>query len=120
MLPREVARCYLAADLFVFASTSETQGMVLVEAMAGGCPVVAIRASGVIDVVKDGYNGLMVPESTEGWSQAVVNLLEDRQRLAVMSANSRAFAEDYAEEKVTERVLRQYRRAVILGKSKTG
>jgi 1,2-diacylglycerol 3-alpha-glucosyltransferase len=37
MTPRDVARCYLAADLFVFASTSETQGMVLVEAMAGGC-----------------------------------------------------------------------------------
>ena len=36
MTPLEVIRCYLAADLFVFASTSETQGMVLLEAMAGG------------------------------------------------------------------------------------
>jgi len=117
MAPRDVARCYLAADLFVFASTSETQGMVLIEAMAGGCPVVAVRASGAHDVVKDGYNGLLVAESTESWAKAVVNLLADRQRLSVLSGNSRAFAEDYSEEKIAEKVLKLYRRVVVLGKS---
>jgi glycosyltransferase involved in cell wall biosynthesis len=117
MPPRDVARCYLAADLFVFASTSETQGMVLIEAMAGGCPVVAVRASGVHDVVKDGHNGLMVAESTENWAKAVANLLADRRRLAVLSENCRAFAEDYSEEKIAEKVLRLYRRVVVLKKS---
>lgn len=116
--PRAVARCYLAADLFVFASTSETQGMVLIEAMAGGCPVVAVRASGVHDVVRDGHNGLMVAESTKSWAKAVATLLTDRRRLSVLSENSRAFAEDFSEEKIAEKVLRLYRRVVILGKSK--
>jgi 1,2-diacylglycerol 3-alpha-glucosyltransferase len=117
MTPHEVARCYLAADLFVFASTSETQGMVLIEAMAGGCPVVAVRASGVYDVVKDGFNGLMVAESTESWSRAVVRLLTDRRRLSLLSENSKTFAEDYAEEKICDQILRLYRRVVALGKS---
>lgn len=117
MPPRDVTRYYLAADLFVFASTSETQGMVLVEAMAGGCPVVAVRSSGVRDVVKDGYNGLMVTESIESWSKAVASLLKDRQWLSVLSENSRGFAEDFSEEKIAENVLKLYRRVVVLGKS---
>lgn len=117
MPPQDVARCYLAADLFVFASTSETQGMVLVEAMAGGCPVVAVRASGVYDVVKDDYNGLLVAQSTASWSKAVAALLSDRRRLSVLSENSRIFADDYSEEKIAKKVLRLYRRVVVLGKS---
>jgi len=116
--PSDVARCYLAADLFVFASTSETQGMVLIEAMAGGCPVVAVRASGVHDVVKDGHNGLMVSESTLSWAKAVATLLTDRRRLSALSKNSRAYAEDFSEEKIAAKVLKLYRRVVVLGKSK--
>ena len=115
--PHGVVGCYLAADLFVFASTSETQGMVLLEAMAGGCPVVAVRASGVYDVVKDGYNGFKVAESTESWAEAVANLLEDGQQLSVLSGNSLVFAEDYSMEKITEKVLRLYRRVVVLAQS---
>ncbi len=120
MPPREVARCYLAADLFVFASTSETQGMVLIEAMAGGCPAVAVRASGVHDAVKDDYNGLLVAESTESWAKAVAALVTDRRRLAVLSENSRVFAEDYSEEKIAEKVLKLYGRVVVIAKSKAG
>lgn len=48
-----------AADLFLFASLSETQGIVLLEAMAAGTPVLAVRASGVCDVVVNGKNGYM-------------------------------------------------------------
>ncbi|MCB2146026.1 MAG: glycosyltransferase [Deltaproteobacteria bacterium] len=64
---------YLVVDLFVFASTSETQEMVLLEAMAGSCSVVAERANGVYGVIKDGYNGFKVAESTDigpVWSQS--------------------------------------------------
>lgn len=113
--PHEVVRCCLAADIFVFASTSETQGIVLLEAMAGGCPVVAVRASGVYDMVNDGYNGFTVAESTDEWAEAVASLLEDNQRLSSMSENCRAFAESYSVEIMTEKVSRLYRRVVGLG-----
>jgi glycosyltransferase involved in cell wall biosynthesis len=55
---------YNAMDLFVFSSLSETQGMVLVEAMAAGKPVIALDASGVREVVADGINGRLLAENT--------------------------------------------------------
>ncbi|WP_028582640.1 glycosyltransferase [Desulfogranum japonicum] len=119
MQPQDVALCYLAADLFIFASTSETQGMVLIEAMAAGCPVVAVRASGVHDVVRNDYNGLMVAESTESWSKAVATLVLDSKKLSQLSENSMVFASDYAEEKIAEQVIKLYRRVIVLGKAET-
>ena len=61
-----LADAYQAFDLFVFASKSETQGMVLTEAMAAGAPVVALEASGVREVLKDNHNGRMLaPNASE-------------------------------------------------------
>jgi glycosyltransferase involved in cell wall biosynthesis len=114
VLPREVTRIYRAADLFVFASTSETQGMVLVEAMAGGCPVVAVRASGVHDVITNGYNGIMVPESTDSWAKAVAEVMSDTEKLAELSANSKIFAQSFSEETIAEKVEALYQRVVLL------
>jgi glycosyltransferase involved in cell wall biosynthesis len=57
----ELASAYHAMDVFVFASHTETQGMVLTEAMAAGVPVVAEIASGVREVVRDGVNGRLLP-----------------------------------------------------------
>ncbi|HEX2613338.1 MAG TPA: glycosyltransferase, partial [Fibrobacteria bacterium] len=56
----DLADLYGALDVFVFASQSETQGLVVTEAMAAGAPVVAVRASGVSDVVRDGHNGRLL------------------------------------------------------------
>jgi len=55
-----VVDAYHAMDVFAFASKSETQGMVLVEAMAAGVPVVALDAFGVCDVLRDRENGVLV------------------------------------------------------------
>ncbi|RJQ75591.1 MAG: glycosyltransferase family 4 protein [Desulfobacteraceae bacterium] len=58
---RALADAYRAMDLFVFASFSETQGMVLAEAMAAGLPVIALEASGVRDIVDEDRNGRLLP-----------------------------------------------------------
>jgi glycosyltransferase involved in cell wall biosynthesis len=60
----DLSDAYNAMDLFVFSSLSETQGMVLVEAMAAGKPVVALDASGAREVVGDGVNGRLLAENT--------------------------------------------------------
>jgi 1,2-diacylglycerol 3-alpha-glucosyltransferase len=60
-----LADCYAAIDLFAFASQSETQGMVITEAMATGIPVVAVDASGVREVVKDRVNGRLLRHEDE-------------------------------------------------------
>ena len=58
---RVLREAYRAMDVFAFASQSETQGMVVAEAMAAGLPVVALNASGVREVVRDGVNGFLLP-----------------------------------------------------------
>ncbi len=63
---QDLVDCYHAMDVFAFASQSETQGIVLVEAMAAGVPVVAVDAPGVREVVRDGFNGQLIPSEDEG------------------------------------------------------
>ncbi len=58
----ELANAYAAMDIFVFASHSETQGMVLAESMAAGTPVIAIKSSGVEDMVINQKNGFLLPD----------------------------------------------------------
>jgi 1,2-diacylglycerol 3-alpha-glucosyltransferase len=58
---RALHDAFKAMDVFTFASFSETQGMVLAEAMAAGLPVVALKANGVVEVVSDGKNGFLLP-----------------------------------------------------------
>lgn len=114
MEPQQIALAYLAADVFVFASTSETQGMVLLEAMAAGCPVVAVRASGVNDVVRHGENGITVSESTDHWSQALGALLDDPGRLRTMSQRARETAARFSSDKIAQEVDELYRRVIAI------
>ncbi len=89
-----------AADLFLFTSKSETQGIVVLEAMAAGNPVAAVDATGVRDVVEDHKNGCLTREETEEWSQGIVTLLKDEKRYHAMSRAARETAAGYAESAV--------------------
>lgn len=62
---RELADAYAAMDVFAFASQTETQGMVVTEAMAAGVPIVAVDAPGVREVVVDEHNGRLLPSEDE-------------------------------------------------------
>jgi 1,2-diacylglycerol 3-alpha-glucosyltransferase len=69
---KDLVNAYHAMDVFVFASQSETQGLVVTEAMAAGIPVVAVDAPGVREVVKDGVNGrLLLRETIEDFVSAL-------------------------------------------------
>lgn len=73
----DLVDAYHALDAFVFASKSETQGLVLAEALAAGCPVVALDAPGARDVVEDGKNGrLLMDEDAEGFAKALRRFAE--------------------------------------------
>lgn len=75
-VPNDQVKDYLgAADLFLFASKSETQGIVLAEAMAAGIPVVAVHATGVDDIVSDGVNGFLTEEKEEVWAAKAAEAL---------------------------------------------
>jgi glycosyltransferase involved in cell wall biosynthesis len=69
---RALADTYCAMDVFAFTSKSETQGMVLTEAMAAGVPVVGLDAPGVREVIRNGHNGLLLRDETpEGFCAAL-------------------------------------------------
>lgn len=73
----EVIRAYHGADLFVIASTTETQGLVTLEAMAAGLPVVGVDATGTRDMVEDGVQGSLVPLDPERFASCVARYLSD-------------------------------------------
>lgn len=87
----EVERAYRAADILVMPSTREAFGMVLIEAMASGLPVVATRIDGVTDtIIDDGVSGLLVaPKDVAALTAAVAQLLGDRQRAESIGVRAR-------------------------------
>jgi 1,2-diacylglycerol 3-alpha-glucosyltransferase len=102
---RELASAYNAMNVFAFASLTETQGMVLTEAMAAGVPVVAIDAPGACEVVRDGGNGRLVPRpEVEAFREALRWVAElgplERRRLAEgVDATVREFSMPRSAEK---------------------
>jgi 1,2-diacylglycerol 3-alpha-glucosyltransferase len=94
--PEEMALHYSLGDIFVFASKSETQGMVILEAMAAGLPVVAVRSSGIDDVVQEGKNGFKTLENRHHWLQALQKLIEDPQQRQAFSEYAKTFSSQYA------------------------
>jgi len=84
---------YHSSDLFVFSSLSETQGLVLTEAMAAGLPVVAVRASGVQDMVDDGVDGILTNPDSDEFVQAICTVLEDEALYNRLKANAYRKAE---------------------------
>mgnify|MGYP006427540541 CR=1 FL=1 len=106
--PEDMATWYGLGDAFLFASKSETQGMVILEAMAAGLPVVAVRSSGLDDVVREDFNGFKTPEKIEQWGNRVQQLLEDEDLRKKMAGNASQFARDYSVEQFTKNIKEVY------------
>lgn len=93
--PEDIPTYYRLGDAFLFASKSETQGMVILEAMAAGLPVVAVRSSGIDDVVQDGFNGFKTRENQDAWLERTLQLLTDEELRRNLSNNALTFAERF-------------------------
>lgn len=90
----ELAQAYASADVFTFPSDTETLGLVVLEAMASGLPVVAADAGGVPDLVRSGEDGILLPpDATARWVEAVGGLLEDRLRRVELGSRARLAVE---------------------------
>ncbi|MDD3529090.1 MAG: glycosyltransferase [Gallionellaceae bacterium] len=100
---------YAAADLFVFASRTETQGLVLLEAMAMGLPVVALAAMGTRDILAPGRGGVAAPDDVEGFAGVVADLLDDPARRARLAAAAREYAREWADDRMAARLAALYR-----------
>jgi glycosyltransferase involved in cell wall biosynthesis len=110
---RELGAAYASADAFIFPSRTETLGLVLLEAMAAGCPVVAARSGGVPDIVTDGVNGyLFDPKDELGAIAATQNLLSQTQQRETLREFARQEAERWGWAAAT-RQLQRYYQAVL-------
>ena len=83
------------ADIFVFASKSETQGMVILEAMSAGLPVVAIRSSGIDDAIVEGQTGFKTLDDIELWNSKLKLLIEDNVLREKLSKQAIEFARQH-------------------------
>lgn len=104
----ELPNYYSACDGFLFASRSETQGIVLLEAMAVGLPVVAVEASGVNDVVKDGFNGYLSELDIDQWVDKLTLLIEKEGTREWMGRNAVEEAKGYLSRNVSRKVEQLY------------
>ncbi|AOQ23833.1 Alpha-monoglucosyldiacylglycerol synthase [Moorella thermoacetica] len=99
---------YAGADLFVFASVTETQGLVVGEAKAAGLPVVAVRARGVQEMVEDGRDGFLVPLDIETFSARIRQLVLDAGLRKEMGRQGRLNASSLAAATMARRLADQY------------
>lgn len=106
--PAETLNLLKAADIFVFSSLTETQGLVLAEAKAAGLPIVAVAAHGVVDMVKDGEDGFLVPPRPDVFAAKVLVLLRDDALRDAMAYRAAKNALEFSASVSTHKVMKIY------------
>ncbi|MDO8249439.1 MAG: glycosyltransferase, partial [Rhodoferax sp.] len=101
----ELNSCYRAADIFVFSSRTETQGLVLLEAMAQGVPVVSTAELGTRDVLREGAGVWIAQEEVTDFSGKVVKMLRDAQVRKDLGDAGRDYAHEWSAAKQAQRML---------------
>ena len=110
---KPLGAAFASSDAFIFPSRTETLGLVLLEAMAAGCPVVAARSGGIPDIVTDGVNGyLFDPANDQGAILATQRLLEQQEERDTLRQNARIEAERWSWSAAT-RQLQNYYKTVV-------
>lgn len=108
-----LASAFASADAFIFPSRTETLGLVLLEAMAAGCPVVAARSGGIPDIVEDGVNGyLFDPKDEDGAIAATQKLFSKESERVLLRRNARIEAEKWGWAAATQQ-LQTFYQAVL-------
>ena len=108
--------CYAAADAFVFASRTETQGLVLIEAMAAGLPVVALAAMGTIDILAPRRGALVAPDEVAGFAARVRELLSAPVRRQALAVEARRYSIEWGDAIMAGRLAGLYRRLLDAGR----
>ena len=114
-LPREsgLRDCYAAADVFTFASRTETQGLVLLEAMAVGLPVLALPELGAAEIITPQRGAIPATDAPEVFADQLVALINQPERLATLGHEGIAFAREWNAAAQAKRLASLYRELVI-------
>ena len=112
--------CYCAGDAFVFASRTETQGLVLLEAMALGLPVVSTAVMGTRDILEPKLGALVAREDETEFAARVVDLLRDPALRARLSREAHSYAMEWSAPRMAARMLELYAHVVERRSSGSG
>lgn len=105
---RELPDCYAAADVFVFASRTETQGLVLLEAMAAGLPVIALAAMGTVDILAPGRGGIAAPDDSQGFGELLGDTLNSPAVWRRLREEAPAYAAEWSDTAMADRLAALY------------
>jgi glycosyltransferase involved in cell wall biosynthesis len=109
---RELAHAYASADVFLFASTTDTFGQVILEAQASGLPVVAVAEGGPLSLVEDGRTGRLCPPDSDALAEAAVELARSPGQRKQLADAALAAVRERTWERALERLAAGYRRAL--------
>jgi glycosyltransferase involved in cell wall biosynthesis len=112
--------CYRSADLFVYASRTETQGLVLLEALALGVPVVSTAVMGTADVLRDVKGAVVAPDDETAFAATVVKVLADPALRARLAERAPLDAAAWSAHAMAERLESLYRQVIGRGAPGSG
>ncbi len=109
----ELASAYASGDIFLFPSSTETLGLVLLEAMAAGCPVIGANKGGIPDIINDGVNGCLYdPDEKDKGEQSLIEatkkILKDKNKKEEMRKEARKEAEQWDWNQATLQLQKYY------------
>jgi 1,2-diacylglycerol 3-alpha-glucosyltransferase len=105
----DLPAAYAAADSFIFASRTETQGLVLLEAMAQRCPVVGLSAMGTADILEPRRGCRIAPDDPAAFAGVLVDLLNDHEARLRLGDEARAYAREWSDLALAQQLAERYR-----------
>ncbi len=92
---------YSGADIFVFSSKTETQGLVVLEAMAAGLSIICLDDKALKETIINNFNGIMVKKNISDFAEEILKLLKDKKKREFLGKNAKKKAEQISEESIT-------------------
>ncbi len=114
----EIRYYYKIADVFTMASASESFGIVTIEALASGLPVLAVKAPGAMDILTDGFDGLLTDDNIEHFAKTLEKIIRDPELRERLSKGALKTSAKYSINMISERMLNLYREIIAIQKFK--
>lgn len=109
----ELNSCYRSADIFIFSSRTETQGLVLLEAMAQGIPVVSTAELGTRDVLKEGQGVWIAQEELTDFAEKIITMLAKNEERNALGKVGREYALSWSASKQAQRLISFYQQIIL-------
>lgn len=110
----EIPNYIAIADMFIVTSTTEVRPLAIIEAFACGLPVVSVDVPWARDIIKDGVEGILAPQDAAIYSEKIIELLYDEDKLKKMSGNAQRTADNYSLYNTTKKFIDIYAKQIEL------